>query len=144
MRYDHLPVFLKCEELLTLLYSSKQISSVTRDLKYTMVEQLKEETFQVLESIYDAQYSESAKEKTEHLHRGRLYVMRIKLRIRVLKSCGAINEKLYATLLEYAQDMAEQMKKWYDKTKRNADSQEEAKTQDNGAESKEPAQPSLF
>ena len=55
--YDHLPVYKAAYDLLQHVYRDKCIASVPRDVKYTLVERLKQDILEVLVLIYKAHYN---------------------------------------------------------------------------------------
>ena len=79
-KYDELPVFKATYDLLLRIYMVSQHWS--RDIRYTLGEELKKEVIEILQLIYQANAS---KKKIAFLSSCRVKLIKVRLQIRVAK-----------------------------------------------------------
>ena len=79
-KYDELPVFKATYDLLLRIYMVSQHWS--RDIRYTLGEELKKEVIEILQLIYQANAS---KKKVAFLSSCRVKLIKVRLQIRVAK-----------------------------------------------------------
>ena len=115
--YDHLPVYKAAYDLLQHVYRDKCIASVPRDVKYTLVERLKQDILEVLVLIYKAHYNMLG-DKTLQLQQARELIPGVKARMRIMYDLRYINLELFRTLAVEVESVSKQLGAWHTKTLR--------------------------
>ncbi len=119
--YDHLPVYKAAYDLLQHVYRDKCIASVPRDVKYTLVERLKQDILEVLVLIYKAHYNMLG-DKALQLQQARELIPGVKARMRIMYDLRYINLELFRTLAVEVESVSKQLGAWHTKTLRVAGS----------------------
>ena len=115
--YDHLPVYKAAYDLLQHVYRDKCIASVPRDVKYTLVERLKQDILEVLVLIYKAHYNMLG-DKALQLQQARELIPGVKARMRIMYDLRYINLELFRTLAVEVETVSKQLGAWHTKTLR--------------------------
>ena len=115
--YDHLPVYKAAYDLLQHVYRDKCIASVPRDVKYTLVERLKQDILEVLVLIYKAHYNMLG-DKALQLQQARELIPGVKARMRIMYDLRYINLELFRTLAVEVESVSTQLGAWHTKTLR--------------------------
>ena len=115
--YDHLPVYKAAYDLLQHVYRDKCIASVPRDVKYTLVERLKQDILEVLVLIYKAHYNMLG-DKALQLQQARELIPGVKARMRIMYDLRYINLELFRTLAVEVESVSKQLGAWHAKTLR--------------------------
>lgn len=115
--YDHLPVYKAAYDLLQHVYRDKCIASVPRDVKYTLVERLKQDILEVLVLIYKAHYNMLG-DKALQLQQARELIPGVKARMRIMYDLQYINLELFRTLAVEVESVSKQLGAWHTKTLR--------------------------
>lgn len=115
--YDHLPVYKATYDLLQHVYRDKCIASVPRDVKYTLVERLKQDILEVLVLIYKAHYNMLG-DKALQLQQARELIPGVKARMRIMYDLRYINLELFRTLAVEVESVSKQLGAWHTKTLR--------------------------
>ena len=106
-QYDHLPVFKKGYDLLLAVFQT--VSNFGKEYKYTIGENLKKETLEIIVSIYKAnsrvEKSTMIVQAKEHLELARLY-------IRISKDLKQITLKKMIFLNEFIESISKQLTGW--------------------------------
>ncbi len=105
--YDQLFVYKSCYTLLQMLYHDLQ--KLPRDIKYTLLQDVKQDTLAVLRHIYHAQEAN----KAEHLEKSIDCILNVKINLRLLWDLKSISVKTYGRLTEQAEDVFKQLKAWH-------------------------------
>ncbi len=106
-QYDNLPVYKATYDLLQIVY--KDMGSVPRDVKFTLLETLKNELTEILVSIYRANYDA---DKCALIAEMRERLVRVKIRIRIMHDLRYIGTKLYARTAELSESISRQLASW--------------------------------
>ena len=106
--YDHLPVYKAAYDLLQHVYRDKCIASVPRDVKYTLVERLKQDILEVLVLIYKAHYNMLG-DKALQLQQARELIPGVKARMRIMYDLRYINLELFRTLAVEVESVSKQL-----------------------------------
>ena len=115
--YDHLPVYKAAYDLLQHVYRDKCIASVPRDVKYTLVERLKQDILEVLVLIYKAHYNMLG-DKALQLQQARELIPGVKARMRIMYDLRYINLELFRTLAVEVESVSKPLGAWHTKTLR--------------------------
>ena len=115
--YDHLPVYKAAYDLLQHVYRDKCIASVPRDVKYTLVERLKQDILEVLVLIYKA-HSNMLGDKALQLQQARELIPGVKARMRIMYDLRYINLELFRTLAVEVESVSTPLGAWHTKTLR--------------------------
>ena len=115
--YDHLPVYKAAYDLLQHVYRDKCIASIPRDVKYTLVERLKQDILEVLVLIYKAHYNMLG-DKALQLQQARELIPGVKARMRIMYDLRYINLELFRTLAVEVESVSKQLGAWHTKTLR--------------------------
>ena len=115
--YDHLPVYKAAYDLLQHVYRDKCIASVPRDVKYTLVERLKQDILEVLVLIYKAHYNMLG-DKALQLQQARELIPGVKARMRIMYDLRYINLELFRTLAVEVESVSKQLGAWHTQTLR--------------------------
>ena len=115
--YDHLPVYKAAYDLLQHVYRDKCIASVPHDVKYTLVERLKQDILEVLVLIYKAHYNMLG-DKALQLQQARELIPGVKARMRIMYDLRYINLELFRTLAVEVESVSKQLGAWHTKTLR--------------------------
>ncbi|MFI3320620.1 MAG: four helix bundle protein [Rikenellaceae bacterium] len=102
--YDKLPVFKATYDLLLKIFNLSQ--HFNRDLRYTLGEELKKETMEVLKLVYQANANNK---KDQYIYDARVLVVSIKLHIRILFDLKQITAGQYAACIEMAESISKQL-----------------------------------
>lgn len=106
--YDQLFVYKSGYDLLLMIHTSLQ--KLPRDIKYTLVQDLKQDTLSVLRCIYHAN---AASDKLTYLEQARESILNVKINLRLLWDLKHIKEKTYGRLLEQAENVSKQLAAWH-------------------------------
>lgn len=112
--YDNLPVYKATYDLLLTVFKTGQHWS--RDIKFTLGEELKKGLLALMVDIYKAN---TVVDKTEYLDRARTAIAAAKIQIRLLFDLKQMPLKQYAHISEMAESVSKQLAAWdkYQKTK---------------------------
>lgn len=116
--YDNLPVYKAAYDLLQGVY--KDTGNVPRDVRFTLVETLKNELTEIIVLIYKAN---STTDKLPHIEKARELVVSVKVRLRLLQDLHHINVKLYARFSEQVESVSKQLASWQEYVRKNRDKQ---------------------
>lgn len=105
--YDNLPVFKATYDLLLKLYGLSQHWS--RDIKFTLGENLKKNIMDILDCIYRAN---TMRDKMESINDARQKMVAVKLQIRILHDLKQMPIKQYAQLCEMTESISKQLASW--------------------------------
>jgi hypothetical protein len=105
--YDNLPVYKAAYDLLQSVY--KDTGNVPRDVRFTLVETLKNELTEIIVLIYKAN---STPDKLPYIEKARELVVSVKVRLRLLNDLHHINVKLYARFSEQVESVSKQLASW--------------------------------
>ncbi len=112
--YDQLPVFKQTYDLLlTVINLSVHFS---RDMRYTLGQDIKREIIEVQKLIYQANANH---EKEQYISRARVVMVGIKLELRILYDTKQISMKQYAGCAEMAEGISKQLASWQTYQKKN-------------------------
>lgn len=103
-KYDELPVFKATYDLLLRIYMVSQHWS--RDIRYTLGEELKKEVIEILQLIYQANAS---KKKVAFLSSCRVKLIKVRLQIRVAKDLKQLHLNQYGLLAEMQENISKQL-----------------------------------
>lgn len=106
-QYDNLPVYKAVYDLLQNIYRNS--GNVPRDVKFTLVETLKNEVTQILVSIYKAN---STTDKLPLIADMRERLVGVKVRMRLLHDLRHIGTKFYAHQAEQIESISKQLVAW--------------------------------
>ena len=106
-RYDELDAY-KCVYD-TLLMTYRQIKSVPREIRYTLLEQLRGDLIDVLLNITLAN---SSRDKVPHIAAARKMLQKVKLRFRLLKDLKCISDEQYQIFCEKTVSASKQLTGW--------------------------------
>lgn len=107
-QYENLPVFKATYDLLLDLY--KILNNVPRDIRYTLVQDLKNELTQLMVLIYKAN---SQREKTATLRKCLDLFLSVRLRIRLLKDMHFLSVARFAELSLKTEIISKQLTGWH-------------------------------
>jgi hypothetical protein len=107
-QYENLPVFKATYDLLLDLY--KTLNNVPRDLRYTLVQDLKNELTQLMVLIYKAN---SQREKPATLRKCLDLFLSVRLRIRLLKDMHFLSVARFAELSLKTEIISKQLTGWH-------------------------------
>lgn len=116
--FEELPVYKACYELLLTLY--KDLNKLPRDIKFTILESMKNELVQVAVLICRANAS---RDKLQFIQQARDLILGVKLKIRLLQDLQYINVKTFSRLAQQAESISKQLTSWYDYQNKSAHSQ---------------------
>ncbi len=121
-KYDQTPVFKQSYDLIIKLYEIAP--KLSRDIRYTLAEQLKKDTLSMLRDIYLANFK--SKTKAEHIKSALTTLALIRLQFRLLKDLKQITIKSYSQISLMTESIAGQLTAWlkYVKTTDDAKQQE--------------------
>lgn len=105
--YDNLPVYKAAYDLLLRVYGLGQ--HWARDIKFTLGERLKNELYDVLLFIYQAN---ATFEKSMLIEQARLGITRVKIEIRLLHDLKQLSIKQYAGLSQMSESVSKQLAAW--------------------------------
>ena len=106
-KYDELPVFKATYDLLLRIYMVSQHWS--RDIRYTLGEELKKEVIEILQLIYQANAS---KKKVAFLSSCRVKLIKVRLQIRVAKDLKQLHLNQYGLLAEMQENISKHYQGW--------------------------------
>ncbi|MCF0257959.1 MAG: four helix bundle protein [Bacteroides heparinolyticus] len=106
--YDHLPVYKAAYDLLQCIY--REMGHVPRDVKFTLVETLKNELMEMIVLIYKANVTT---DKCRHIEAARELTVSTKVRLRLLYDLHHISVRLYARMSEQAENLSKQLAAWH-------------------------------
>lgn len=104
--YDNLRVYKTTYDLMMEIF---RFGNIQRDIKYTLVEDLKKEITKIIVLIYRAN---AAVEKSDIIDEAREAVIVVKLYLRMLCDLKQISPKRYAVLAEQAESISKQLALW--------------------------------
>ncbi len=107
-QYDNLPVYKAAYDLLQSVY--KSLGNVPRDVKFTLVETLKNELTDILVLIYKAN---STTAKFPLITEAREKLVSVKIRLRLLHDLHYIGVKQYAHLAMQVELVSKQLTAWH-------------------------------
>ncbi|WP_419504853.1 four helix bundle protein [Barnesiella intestinihominis] len=105
--YDNLPVYKAAYDLLLRVYGLGQHWG--RDIKFTLGERLKNDLYDVLLFIYQAN---GVHEKSALIEQARLGITRVKIEIRLLHDLKQLSVKQYAVLSQMSESVSKQLAAW--------------------------------
>ena len=114
--YDNLPVYKASYDLLQSVYA--RTGNVPRDVRFTLVETLKNELTEIIVLIYKAN---TTPDKLPHIERARELVVSVKVRLRLLSDLRHINLKTYAQFSEQVESVSKQLASWQDYARKSRD-----------------------
>lgn len=106
--YDNLPVFKASYDLLLEIYRLSE--NLKRDYRYTLGENLKQETMAMMVGIYKAN---SMEDKTTLLGEAREKLVAVKLYIRLLHDLKQLSVKQFALLCVHTESISKQLVAWH-------------------------------
>lgn len=120
-QYDNLPVYKAAYDLLQSIY--KDMGNVPRDVKFTLVETLKNDLTNILVLIYRANSSFG---KLPLIVSAREQIVDVKIRLRLLHDLRHISTKLYARLAGQSESISKQLSAWQKYTQEHDASRQQA------------------
>ncbi len=105
--YDNLPVYKTSYDLLVELF--KLVKNFSREWKFTIGEEIKKETIEMIINIYRAN---SSWEKKEKIRCARGNIETIRLLLRLLKDLKQIGLERFVSLNEKIESVSKQLTKW--------------------------------
>ena len=105
--YDNLPVYKAAYDLLQSIY--RDAGNVPRDVRFTLVETLKNELTDILVLIYKAN---STTAKLPLIIQARERLVSVKVRLRLLYDLRYINVKLFARFSDQVEAVSKQLASW--------------------------------
>ncbi|MFR9597273.1 MAG: four helix bundle protein [Rikenellaceae bacterium] len=112
-KYDQTPVFKQSYDLIIKLYEISP--KLSRDVRYTLAEQLKKDTLDMLKLIYLANFKSQAKD--EYIKQALTKLAVIRLQCRILKDLKQVTTKSYAQITLMTESIAAQLSSWLKYTK---------------------------
>lgn len=106
-KYDELPVFKATYDLLLRIYVVSQHWS--RDIRYTLGEELKKEVIEILQLIYQAN---SSRKKIAYLSSSKVKLVKVMLQIRIAKDLKQLTVNQYGLLAEMQENVSKQLSGW--------------------------------
>ena len=106
-QYDELPVFKASYDLLLEIF--RFTKNFSREYKYTVGENLKNETMELMTLIYRAN---SRKDKLEILQRAREHIEVIRIWIRLMKDLKQISLKSFVQVNKQVENVSKQLTGW--------------------------------
>ncbi len=116
--FEELPVYKACYELLLTIY--KDLNKLPRDIRYTMLETMKNELVQIAGLICRAN---ATRDKLQFIQQAKDLMLSVKLKIRLLYDLHYINLKTFSRLAELGESVSKQLTSWYDYQNKSAHSQ---------------------
>lgn len=107
-QYDNLPVFKAIYDLLLEVY--QRTRNVPRDLRYTLVQDLKNELLDLMVLVYQAN---GQREKEPLLRKSLEVFMYVRLRIRLLKDMHHLSIPQFAQLCLKTESISKQLTAWH-------------------------------
>ena len=107
-QYDNLPVFKAIYDLLLEVY--QRTRNVPRDLRYTLVQDLKNELLDLMVLVYQAN---GQREKEPLLRKSLEVFMYVRLRIRLLKDMHLLSIPQFAQLCLKTESISKQLTAWH-------------------------------
>lgn len=120
-QYDNRPVYKAAYDLLQSIY--KDMGNVPRDVKFTLVETLKNDLTSILMLIYRANSSFG---KLPLIVSAREQIVDVKIRLRLLHDLRHISTKLYARLAGQSESISKQLSAWQKYTQEHDASRQQA------------------
>ena len=105
--YDNLPVYKTSYELLVELF--KLVKNFSREWKFTVGEEIKKETIEMILNIYRAN---SSWEKKEKIQRARENIETVRMMLRLLKDLKQIGLDRFINLNEKIESVSKQLSAW--------------------------------
>ncbi len=106
-QYEHLPVFKKSYDLLLAVYQS--VGMFGREFKYTIGEKMKNESLELIVSIYKAN---NTKDKLDMIVVAKEHLEVLRLYIRISKDLKQITLKKMIFLNEFIESISKQLSGW--------------------------------
>ena len=107
MIYEELDVYKETYSFLLRTY--RDMGNLPRDLKYGHLCDMREDLYEILALIYDAN---STKDKVPYIKRARRLVTNVKIRLRILRDLGAISHGLHVELSSCIVNISRQLSSW--------------------------------
>lgn len=107
-QYDNLPVFKAIYDLLLEVY--QRTRNVPRDLRYTLVQDLKNELLDLMVLVYQAN---GQREKEPLLRKSLEVFMYVRLRIRLLKDMHHLSIAQFAQFCLKTESISKQLTAWH-------------------------------
>lgn len=104
--YDNLRVYKTAYDLMMEIFN---FGNVQRDIKFTLVEDLKKEVIKIIVLIYKAN---AATEKSDIINEAREVVVVVKLYLRMLCDLKQISTRRYGLMAEMAESISKQLSAW--------------------------------
>ena len=104
--YDNLRVYKTAYDLMIEIF---QWGGVPRDIKFTLVQDLKQEIVEIIKLIYKAN---ATTDKGVVIEKARERVVVVKLYLRLLCDMRHISQKNYAMVAEKAESISKQLTSW--------------------------------
>ncbi len=114
-KYDQTPVFKETYDLTIKLYEISP--KLSRDVRYTIAEDLKKDTMYILKMIYLANFKSATKE--QHIKEALTTLATVRLQLRILKDLKQVSTKSYAQISLMTASIAAQLTAWLKYTKAN-------------------------
>lgn len=106
--YTELPIYKATYDFLLEIYKGTQ-QNIPRDIKYTLVEELKKDVMGILILIYTAN---ATRDKLPHLKEARHLLIQATIRLRVLHDLKVMGRRKYAHLSLKAEEVSKQLSGW--------------------------------
>ncbi len=107
MQYDQLPVYKASYDLLIVIFDF--VKQFNREYKFTLGEKLKNETLDMIITIYRAN---SAEQKANIIQNAREHIEVIRLLIRLTKDLHQINLRKFVSISEKIEEVSKQLTGW--------------------------------
>lgn len=107
-RFDELPVYKQTYDFLLILY--RDMSGLPRDLKFTILQDIKRESIGIMEQIYKANAS---RDKLPYIDEAKRLLLGVKIKIRILNDLHSISNKLFSQLASITESISKQLTMWY-------------------------------
>lgn len=106
-RYDEIPVYKASYDLLMQIFTFSK--GFSREYKFTLGEKLKNESMDMMMSIYRAN---SATEKAGHIAKAREHVEMVRLLLRLTNDLKQIDMKKFVHINGYIENVSRQLTGW--------------------------------
>jgi hypothetical protein len=110
--YDNLPVYKTSYDLLIELF--KLVKNFSREWKFTIGEEIKKETIEMILNIYRAN---SSWEKKEKIQKARENIETIRMMLRLLKDLKQVGLERFINLNEKIESVSKQLAGWQNSQK---------------------------
>ena len=134
-QFEALPVYKTVYDILHIMFCNTK--NIPRDVKFTVVEKIKEELIQLLIIIYKANENMKGEERIRYILKAREILIGIIIRIRILYDSEYIGMKLYSHLSGELTSALLQLKKWQTYSRQHKENKQIIKETENDKQLKQ-------